>query len=66
MNLKDFSEKIKDFITFLEVEKNVSQHTLRAYSSDLNQLIVFWKKAEKKDERSLLSFDNKLGNYNRF
>lgn len=63
MNLKDFSDKIKDFITFLEVEKNVSQHTLRAYSADLSQLVNFWVKAEKKDKKSVLSFDNIMRRY---
>ena len=32
----------KDFITFLKVEKNLSDHTLRAYESDLKQFFNFW------------------------
>lgn len=63
MNLKDFSDKIKDFMTFLEVEKNASQHTIRAYSADLNQLVNFWVKAEKKGIKSILSFDNIMRRY---
>lgn len=47
MNHTELSTKIKDFLTFLEVEKNASKHTLRAYTIDLNQLLTFWKEAEK-------------------
>lgn len=49
MNLRGFKEKIEEFLTYLEVEKNVSAHTLRAYRSDLQQLVEFWERIEKKD-----------------
>jgi integrase/recombinase XerC len=57
MNLSVFIEKVEQFLTFLEVEKNVSVHTLRAYRSDLRQLIEFWERIEKKEK----SVDNSLG-----
>lgn len=41
-----FQEKIKEFFVFLEAEKNVSAHTLRAYHLDLVQLQRFWEKLE--------------------
>ncbi|MCG2756788.1 site-specific integrase [Candidatus Dependentiae bacterium] len=47
MNLSEFTNKINDFLSFLEVEKNVSTNTLRAYQADLNQLIDFWNKSLK-------------------
>ena len=49
MILAEFREKIDDFLVYLEVEKNVSSHTLRAYRSDLNQLMIFWERVEQKD-----------------
>jgi integrase/recombinase XerC len=38
-----FKEKIKDFITYLEVERNLSMHTVRAYQTDLERFLVFWQ-----------------------
>lgn len=34
--------KVAEFISYLEIEKNLSAHTLRAYRSDLEQLLNFW------------------------
>jgi len=58
LNLNKFEEKIKDFLSFLEIEKNVSQNTLRAYKIDLEQIIKFWKNLENKEYKNILSFDN--------
>ena len=44
MTLKEFKEKKEEFLTYLEVERNLSQHTLRAYTSDLQQLYEFWER----------------------
>ena len=60
MNIIEFTNKIKDFLTFLEVEKNVSLHTLRAYQADLNQLIDFWNKSLSKTKIEIFSFDQEL------
>ena len=38
----DLQERKNEFITFLKVEKNLSDHTLRAYESDLKQFFEFW------------------------
>ncbi|MFH1461983.1 MAG: site-specific tyrosine recombinase/integron integrase [bacterium] len=63
MNLTEFINYTKDFLTFLEVEKNVSQHTLRAYSADLNQLISFWQKLKEKNKLENGSFDVVMRRY---
>ena len=42
-----------DFITFLNVEKNLSSHTLRAYESDLNQFFHFWQQLPEQDKKHL-------------
>lgn len=63
MDLSEFIENITDFLTFLEVEKNVSEHTLRAYSTDLNQLVAFWRKAKEKKGIEKVSFDNIMRRY---
>jgi len=44
MDLRGFKEHVDQFLTYLEVEKNVSDHTLRAYKSDLAQLTEFWSR----------------------
>ena len=46
MNSAVFKQKIVDFLAFLEQEKNVSRHTLRAYRADLAQFISFWERIE--------------------
>ena len=49
MELREFREKTDDFFVYLEVEKNVSSNTLRAYRGDLKQLISFWETVAKKE-----------------
>lgn len=36
-------EKLIEFLVYLDVEKNLSTHTYRAYQSDLEQLLDFWE-----------------------
>lgn len=43
MNLKEFKEQSAEFIIYLEVERNLSDHTLRAYTSDLALFATFWQ-----------------------
>lgn len=57
MDLNLFEEKIKDFLAFLEVEKNASIHTLRAYASDLRQFSKFWEKISSMEPKLTQSLD---------
>ncbi len=50
MNLEMFKDKIRDFIAFLEVEKNSSPHTIRAYNTDLQQIVQFWHMVKEKEK----------------
>ena len=43
----------KDFIAFLKVEKNLSDHTLRAYESDLKHFFLFWDALPQQDKDHL-------------
>lgn len=43
-----------DFITYLRIEKNLSDHTVRAYESDLKQFFNFWNQLGP-DDKKLLS-----------
>ena len=47
MKRKEFNDKIAEFITHLEVERNLSGNTLRAYNSDLKQFILFWEDQDR-------------------
>lgn len=60
MNLKIFKDKIKDFMAYLEVEKNASGHTIRAYFGDLKQLVKFWERVCLKEPTLKDSFENVL------
>lgn len=53
MHIENFKEKISAFFIYLEVEKNVSDHTLRAYNSDLKQFVAFWDDLPEKDKDAL-------------
>lgn len=39
---KEFEAKKDDFLVYLDVEKNLSEHTQRAYQNDLEQFLEFW------------------------
>lgn len=42
MKREEFSQKIEEFLLYLEAERHVSAHTLRAYQTDLKQFVHFW------------------------
>lgn len=63
MDAQLINSKIKDFITFLEVEKNASVHTLRAYQSDLKQLIAFWERILQQKLAESYSFHDVIRRY---
>lgn len=50
ISLKVFKKKATDFITHLEIEKNLSPHTKRAYQSDLDQFSSFWQRLSDKEK----------------
>lgn len=43
MTLEQFIEKKEEFLIYVQVEKNFSTNTYRAYQGDLNQFATFWK-----------------------
>ncbi len=53
MTHQEFQEKVQQFITYLDVERNLSAHTIRAYTSDLNSFLTFWKKLSTSDQTNL-------------
>lgn len=53
MDLKTFIEKKDEFLIYLTVEKNFSDHTYRAYESDINQFIEFWNHLPLEDQKHL-------------
>lgn len=51
MNIKEFQKHKKDFLTYIEVEKNLSANTQRSYESDLSLFEDFWLQINKKDKQ---------------
>lgn len=43
MNFKDFLSCKDDFLSYIDVERNLTHNTQRSYKSDLNLFITFWK-----------------------
>lgn len=62
MELKQFIEKKNEFLTHLSVEKNCSDHTQRAYSTDLEQFILFWTQLSD-DEKANLGIKHIIERY---
>jgi site-specific recombinase XerD len=42
MKINDFQQYVPDFLLHLRTEKNLSDHTYRAYACDLKQFLTFW------------------------
>lgn len=53
MELAQFIEKKDDFLTFLSIAKNCSEHTQRAYATDLEQFVLFWQKLSDEEKNNL-------------
>lgn len=53
MNPQDFQGKVREFLTHLDVERNLSNHTIRAYESDLGAFVGFWKHLSKAEQSQL-------------
>lgn len=45
--------KRDDFLIYIDVEKNLSEHTQRAYASDLEQLFEFWKGINRSERKEI-------------
>ncbi len=44
MRLAEFKDKREEFLTHIQVEKNLSSNTCRAYATDLQQFFDFWER----------------------
>ena len=53
MKLDEFLQKKDEYLIFLEVEKNLTTNTLRAYTGDLKQFVNFWTLIEKNEKISI-------------
>lgn len=62
MTVQEYAEKIETFLTHLEVERNLSSHTIRAYASDLKHFLHFWQNANEEDAKHV-SFRQFLERY---
>jgi site-specific recombinase XerD len=63
MDFAFFKEHTKKFIENLSVERNLSAHTLRAYASDLEQVELFWARANLKEKDKQLNFNEVIERY---
>lgn len=55
MNFEEFQIYVKDFLTYLDVERNLSKNTQRSYESDLSLFSHFWKSIIKDESITLRS-----------
>jgi site-specific recombinase XerD len=50
MLAQDFKDKVKNFLSFIEVERGLTENTLNSYKQDLTLLTQFWMRINSKDE----------------
>lgn len=50
MIFAQFCAQKDEFLTFLEVERRLSDNTVRSYAGDLQQLASFWKTIEQREQ----------------
>jgi site-specific recombinase XerD len=53
MKIEEFEQHKDAFLTHLQKERNLSEHTLRAYFLDLQQFITFWANLSEQDKDNL-------------
>ncbi len=53
MTLKEFKNKIEQFLVYIEVERNLSENTHKAYARDLNQIYHFWNDSTLQEKKEL-------------
>ncbi len=63
MTIQQFLEKKDAFLVHLEVERNLSIHTIRAYEGDLRAFITFWQTKVSKEEQEKLGFRQIIERY---
>ena len=53
MNYKEFKKQVEQFLGHLQFERNLSNHTLRSYRTDLEQVIDFWSRLPEVEKEAL-------------
>jgi len=53
MKKEEFEQQTEAFLLHLKAERNLSEHTLRAYFLDLNQFVSFWSNMTDYDVQNL-------------
>lgn len=61
MFLENFEEKKIEFLSYISVERNLSEHTQKAYKNDLEQFLGFWKKIKEKNDQ--IQINDALGKF---
>ncbi|MCL4361036.1 tyrosine-type recombinase/integrase [Candidatus Dependentiae bacterium] len=63
MIINEFEEKKRQFLNYIETEKNLALNTCRAYKIDLEQFSQFWNTAQERRQRDL-TFQEAVVAYN--
>lgn len=53
MHKKEFEKYKDDFLSYIEVEKNLSHNTQRSYKSDLDLFLEFWERISKTESTDI-------------
>ena len=53
MEREVFCQNVETFITYLKVERNLSDNTVRAYRADLSLFVAFWEKLSPAEQKTV-------------
>lgn len=53
MTIAEFLDKKQEFLIHIDVEKNLSENTYRAYESDLDQFYIFWQNINSQTSKEI-------------
>lgn len=63
MTVQEFEHESKAFLRHLEVERNLSRHTVRAYGADLRHFVLFWSTQLTAEEQQKLELRQVIERY---
>lgn len=63
VSLQQFIEKVDEFLIYLETERNITHHTIRAYRTDLSQFVSFWERLSQTERPETVVFGRILKRY---
>lgn len=64
MKLDEFKDKVGQWFTFLEVERNLAKNTISSYQGDMRQFVSFWERIKESEKNwAIIPIDQIIRRY---